>query len=422
MSDVRAANPRVLLLHYTAFPVIGGVEKVMAQHERLLAEDGHPVRVLAGRGDPSSQVILRELDAAHPEVRKVLADLLRGEPAADFAALQRRIREALFPHLEWADVVILHNVMHLHLNLPLTAALHEWLDRRPRKRAISWCHDLSRYIRPSRKSPPKEGFPWSLLKKKRSQVAYAAVSGARRDLLAKTFRCPPESIRIIPNGVDPETLLGLSETGRRIAGRIRWASADLILFMPVRITRAKNIEFALRLTAAVRDAGVEARLVVSGPPDPHAADIRTYVGQIKDLRKNLNLDRAAYFLFEELPPKPDSPGLDDGVMGELYRLCDLMLMPSLREGFGMPVLEAGLAGRAVFASRMPAMENIDPELVHVLDPGGTPEEAARRILDWMAADKEFRLRRSIRRELTWEAVYCRSIRELVCPARETKRR
>ena len=39
------------LLHYTAPPVVGGVESVMAHHARLLAEAGHDVCIIAARGD-----------------------------------------------------------------------------------------------------------------------------------------------------------------------------------------------------------------------------------------------------------------------------------------------------------------------------------------------------------------------------------
>ena len=41
----------VALLHYSAPPIVGGVESVLAHHARLLSEAGHNVRVIAGRGE-----------------------------------------------------------------------------------------------------------------------------------------------------------------------------------------------------------------------------------------------------------------------------------------------------------------------------------------------------------------------------------
>jgi glycosyltransferase involved in cell wall biosynthesis len=43
---------------------------------------------------------------------------------------------------------------------------------------------------------------------------------------------------------------------------------------------------------------------------------------------------------------------------ELYRVCDILFIPSHREGFGMPILEAGLIGMPVFSSEIPAAEEI----------------------------------------------------------------
>jgi glycosyltransferase involved in cell wall biosynthesis len=405
-----------VLLHYSAFPVVGGVEKVMAQHRRLLEADGHTVTVVAGRGDPSTQVILPELDSANPEARAVFKALAQGRTPESFAALSRRIGDLLEPHLERAGILILHNVLHLHLNLPLTEALHAWTEGHPQARVISWCHDVSRFVRPGSGEKLRRGFPWDLMRRRNPRITYVAVSNARRELLAEVFGAPPDSIRVVPNGVDPDILLGLSEAGRRAADRLGWSSADLILFMPVRLTRAKNLEFALRMTAALRDAGVRPTLVVSGPPDPHTSGIRDYVGQLKGLRRELDLNGAAHFLFEELPPVSKGETVGDRLMGELYRLSDIVLMPSLREGFGMPILEAGLAGRAVFATRMPALETIDPGLIHLIGVRESPAEAAKRVLAWMETDQGYRFRRIVRQRLTWESIYRRSIRGLISGA------
>jgi mannosylglucosylglycerate synthase len=61
-------KPRLALLHYTAPPVTGGVEWVMAAQARKLREAGYDVRLIAGRGDAE---ILPELDSRHPDVEDV---------------------------------------------------------------------------------------------------------------------------------------------------------------------------------------------------------------------------------------------------------------------------------------------------------------------------------------------------------------
>ena len=49
---------KIALLHYSVPPVVGGVESVLAQQARLMADAGHAVQVIAGRGgqfDPASR-------------------------------------------------------------------------------------------------------------------------------------------------------------------------------------------------------------------------------------------------------------------------------------------------------------------------------------------------------------------------------
>ncbi|HKW77665.1 MAG TPA: hypothetical protein VJQ09_01120, partial [Candidatus Limnocylindria bacterium] len=43
-------RPRVLLIHYTAPSILGGVEQVMGAHASALREAGADVTIVAGRG------------------------------------------------------------------------------------------------------------------------------------------------------------------------------------------------------------------------------------------------------------------------------------------------------------------------------------------------------------------------------------
>jgi hypothetical protein len=62
----------IALIHYSAPPIVGGVESVLAQHARLMAQAGHTVRILAARGEPISDQIqfipLPLIDSRHPRV------------------------------------------------------------------------------------------------------------------------------------------------------------------------------------------------------------------------------------------------------------------------------------------------------------------------------------------------------------------
>ncbi len=110
------------------------------------------------------------------------------------------------------------------------------------------------------------------------------------------------------------------------------------------------------------------------------------------------------FVFES-GPDPDKPfqiGLD--VVADLYRVADLMFMPSHQEGFGMPVLEAGLLGIPVVASEaVPAAEEIGGEDVLRFALDEPAQQLAQRLLAWTESDKRLRLARRTRQNFTWQS-------------------
>jgi glycosyltransferase involved in cell wall biosynthesis len=90
-----------------------------------------------------------------------------------------------------------------------------------------------------------------------------------------------------------------------------------------------------------------------------------------------------------------------------------MFMPSHREGFGMPVLEAGLAGLPVLCTNVPVAEEIGEQDVTVFNLEKDPAQLAEQILEWAEQDSVFRLRRRVRQAYTWSAIFDRDIRPLI---------
>jgi glycosyltransferase involved in cell wall biosynthesis len=95
------------------------------------------------------------------------------------------------------------------------------------------------------------------------------------------------------------------------------------------------------------------------------------------------------------------------------RVSDLVFLPSHREGFGMPVLEAGLVGIPVICTDVPAAREIGADDVTVIDPAGDPEEIAGMILSRVEERPVHRLRRRVRQGYTWQAIFQRSIEPLL---------
>ena len=411
-------HPKTAIIHYSAPPVIGGVEAVIQAHVEVMTRLEYPVTVVAGRGEadalPESADLdlLPHIDSQHPEILEASKALDEGDVPPNFDKLTRRIQHELTPVLQPFDNVIIHNIFTKHFNLPLTAALHRLLDDGIIHRAIAWCHDFT-WTSPSSGHKVFPSYPWDLLRTRREEVTYVVVSEQRQQTLADLFACPPEEIHVIYNGVDPQTLLGLTAEGHALIRRLDLLRSDLVLLMPVRVTQAKNIEYALQVMAALKSHLEYPKLILTGPPDPHDDESMAYFHELQALRDDLGLSEEMHFVFEA-GPDPDEPytiGMD--VVGDLFRVSDLMFMPSHREGFGMPVLEAGLVGMPAVSTDVPAAEEIGGEDVIGFAADAPPEEVAARIAAWAEGSRVHRMRRRVRQSYTWTAIFQEQIAPLL---------
>jgi glycosyltransferase involved in cell wall biosynthesis len=415
--DVRK-RPKTAIVHYTAPPVVGGVEAVIQAHVQTFAQAGYPSTVIAGRGEGvwvpqgASFVQIPELDSRHSQVDEISSSLEKGEMPATFDDLVNRLIELLTPTLSRFDVIIIHNLFTKHFNLPLTAALHYLLDAGKLGNCVAWCHDFT-WTSPSSRSKVHPGYPWDLLRTYREDVTYVVVSRRRQQALAALLGCPLEQIRIVYNGVDPGTLLGLSPVGSELVARLGLLESDLTLLMPVRVTRAKNIEYAMHVLAALKARGWRPKLVVSGPPDPHDPESMAYFRGLQALRQQLGVEEEMRFVFESGPDPEQAFTIDETVVGDLYRVSDVMFMPSHREGFGMPVLEAGLSGMPVICSNVPAAEEIGDRDVTIFDAAQDPARVAEQLFAWVEESPTLRLRRRVRQYYTWPAIFQRDIKPLL---------
>jgi mannosylglucosylglycerate synthase len=88
-------------------------------------------------------------------------------------------------------------------------------------------------------------------------------------------------------------------------------------------------------------------------------------------------------------------------------------MPSHSEGFGMPVLEAGLAGIPVFSTHIPASDEIGQDDIHFINLDDSPAQTAQQIADVVNSAPASRFRRKVRQNYTWESIFLKRIKPLL---------
>ena len=212
----------------------------------------------------------------------------------------------------------------------------------------------------------------------RESRVVVAVSEATRRAVIAAYGLGPERVRAIPNGYD----------------RMRFApvgpAADdggvpYVLYVG-NLLPHKNLPRLIEAVARVaRQSAV--RLVIAGGGTP------TRVAELRSLaeRAGTRLELMPYVPQQELPA--------------LYRGARLLAMPSLVEGFGLPVLEALACGTAVVAGNTSAMPEVVGDAGLLVDPKDT-DAIADAILRLLTQDplREELIARGLARatEFSWE--------------------
>ena len=401
------------LLHYSAPPVVGGVESVLAHQARLLNADGHVVRVIAARGEAwDAQIEFTRLplaDSLHPRVLAVKAGLDAGRVPPDFAALVDEISFHLNQAAAGLDVLIVHNVCSLNKNLALTAALRKLNGSPGFPRLILWHHDLA-WTTPRYHAELHPGYPWDLLRQAWPGVTQVVVSDLRQMELSTLFHLPLAQVHVVPNGVDASAFFKLEPQTRVLIRRLDLFSAAPLLLLPVRITPRKNLELALQILVHLRVSHPSAALLVTGPLGAHNPANDGYFTGLLRLRAELGLEKSAHFLAEL-----SDEYLPDALISDFFRLADALLLPSREEGFGIPLIEAALSRLPVFCADLEPLRALGLQDARYFSPDADPRQVATQISAWLENDPVYRFALRTRQTYTWEQVYREGIVPLLVP-------
>jgi glycosyltransferase involved in cell wall biosynthesis len=390
----------------------------------LLLEAGHSVTILAGRGQtfdrraPVQQIAL--LDSMHPQIREIGDQLAKGIISHAFHQTESAIRQELAARLHGVDILIAHNVLTLHKNLPLTTALWRLREVGVNIATIAWAYDLA-WVNPQYIPALHDGAPWNYMTRPLPNAHYVVTSEERAAQLAAAWGAHSGVVHTIPVGIDTTSFLRLSPLTRRLTERWRLWEQDVVLLQPARITRRKNIELSIRVIASLVARGITAKLIVTGPPGPHNIANRGYVQELDDLRRSLGVEQAATLLYLERDGQGRPLRVSDRVVSELYTLSDALLFPSKQEGFGIPILEAGMARLPVFCSDIAPLRQLAGDAGRYFSTTASPDAIADLIEDWMHSDQEHLVKRKVLGGYSWSAIYAQHIEPLLRSAVEEQR-
>ncbi len=235
---------------------------------------------------------------------------------------------ARLPHFD-----VLHVVDHSESFLfPVTSA----------NRKVVTCHDLIPLVMENiYRHPLSRQLGQRLYRRSIKHITDADViitcSHATASDLMRLLAVPAQKVKTVYNGVDTNFFTILPDD-------LRWRKREELGFQPHEIAILhvgsnapyKNIPAVLRTVAQLRHSGHPVRWVKAGQHLPPSHQ-----------RLARELDIADCIQVEA--------DIDDLRLRDLYQSCDVLLFPSWREGFGLPVLESLACGTPAVIADTPAL-------------------------------------------------------------------
>jgi glycosyltransferase involved in cell wall biosynthesis len=212
----------------------------------------------------------------------------------------------------------------------------------PADRTVVTCHDLDTFrslLHPSveRRSAAFRAMTRRILDGFRQAARVTCDSVATRDAILDYDLVAEDRLAVVPNGVHPDfSAQPDGQAAAVVSAGLGQADAETIDLLHVGSTiPRKNIGLLLRVVAGIRSRHPVRLIQVGGSLTPAQRALAVRLG-IEDA-------------IVEVPFQPRP------IVAELYRRARLVLLPSLREGFGLPIVEAMACGAIVVASDLPVL-------------------------------------------------------------------
>ncbi|OPZ99489.1 MAG: D-inositol 3-phosphate glycosyltransferase [Planctomycetes bacterium ADurb.Bin412] len=213
-------------------------------------------------------------------------------------------------------------------------------------------HDLYPLTLPGYCSPLKRQYFYRLARHnaRRASRVITISQHTQRDI-QQWLQCPPEKIRLIPQGYSRQ-YRPIQDSRLLAEVREKHRLPEKFILYVGNHKPHKNLARLLEgYRLLPRETRQEYALVLTGP-------ISQYTKTLQDLAERLDLRPQVQFL---------------GLIGEedlpaLYNLASLCVLPSLYEGFGLPLVEAMACGTAVACSNAAAIPEVVGSAGRLFDP------------------------------------------------------
>lgn len=256
-------------------------------------------------------------------------------------------------------------------------------------RVVLTLHDVVLLESPQWCSPRQRLLMRPLLKPsvRRAHALITVSEQSKRDIV-RHYALQPERVHVIHAAAPPHWAKLLDPAQRHdFVSTYSWDPESKNLLCVGTLEPRKNLDRLVSALASLHARGQRAHLWLVGQHGWHSSPLVERVAA-------LGLDSYVH-----------CPGFVPGDhLRAFYQLCDVFVMPSLYEGFGLPVLEAMMGGAVVALSDLPVLREVAGDAAHYFSPTDENDMAECLMLLLTSPDRE-EFRRAARAralQFSWE--------------------
>jgi glycosyltransferase involved in cell wall biosynthesis len=297
------------ILYLTNHLNIGGITSYVLSLASGLKKRGHNIYVASSGGNQLSR--LTEEDINYIPI-----------PIKTKNEFSPKILLSMFKLL---GIIKRYDIEIAHSNSRSTQVLGCLLSKLSSVKHISTCHGFFK------KRFSRRAFPcWG--------IKVLAISEAVKEHLMRDFSVKEECIKVVHNGIDVSKRRAQSAERKAEVKRKFGLSEGLVVGIVARLSDVKGHVYLIKAMREVLNRVLEAQLLIVGEGKMKSELVR--------LVKNLGMSKKVFFV----------PEVED--VSEVLSIMDIFVMPSLKEGLGLALMEAMASGLAVIGSDVGGIKSL----------------------------------------------------------------
>lgn len=267
----------------------------------------------------------------------------------EFERLTGEVTQSLFPVLDEVtpDIVVFENILSLPLNIPFAAAISRYIGSENIP-CIAVHHDF--YWQDDKFSSCRlDGvlaryFPASL-----PQIRHVTINERSREELYQRTGMAATCIR---NCFDFEMVRRKDQFNSLLRSDLGIGGEEIMFLQPTRVIERKGIGRSIGFVEEfAATSGRRTRLVITGPCE------EGYEGSFEKLCRSASVE--VMHIPNWFGNYRNQPGAGSPYdIRDAYAHCDMVIFPSIREGFGNPVLESVVHRKPLVVATYPALEEL----------------------------------------------------------------